>query len=196
MNAAKTERATLDFYPTPAPAVAVLRDWLAAQPHAPGDTDAFLDPAAGDGHIVHAMRDVWGESFWHALEIDGARIGALEDCAENPVAADALFAEWPAAHVVANPPFRLLDDFWEKISRHRERHLVWCAAFTPCAWWHAEKRSRIVRPDYLLALGWRPVFRGQSGPGHKGSQDFVWAVLAPEARPLTVWSRHEKPRAA
>lgn len=195
-NTAKTERDPLDFYPTPLEVTGILRDWLAVHPGAPLPNAEFLDPAAGEGHIVNAMRDVWGESFWHAIEIDPERAEAAEEHAENVITGDALRVEWPAAHAILNPPFSLLDDFWKVASAHREKHGVWVAAFTPVAWWNAEKRSGYVRPDFLISLGWRPVFRRKMGAGHKGSQDFCWSILAPVPQPQTIWMREEKPKRA
>jgi hypothetical protein len=142
------------------------------------------------------MREVWGESFWHAIEIDHARAEVAESHAESVVTANALHTEWPAAHVIMNPPFSLLDEMWKIAAGHRERHGVWVAAFTPVAWWNAEKRASYVRPDYIIALGWRPVFRSKLGAGHKGSQDFAWSILAPVAQPQTLWMREEKPQRA
>lgn len=195
-DTAKTPRDPLDFYPTPLEVTGTFRDWLSLQPGAPGLEDSFLDPAGGEGHIVKAMRDVWGEAFWHAIEIDTARAKSLERVCENVIVGDLRNVKWPAAHVVANPPFSVLDETWQAAARHRAEHGVWCAVFTPVAWWSAEKRRDYVRPDFLLALGWRPVFRRQMGAGHKGSQDFAWAVLSPAAQPNTIWKRFERQRAA
>lgn len=34
---------------------------------------------------------------------------------------------------------------------------------------------------------------GKDGPAHKGSQDFVWSLLAPVPQPFTRWERVKKP---
>lgn len=193
MKKRRTKRDVLDFYPTPPEVTAVLRDWLAAQPNAPEPTASFLDPAAGEGHIVSSMRVKWPASFWHAIEIDPTRAGFAQAVAENVVVGDALREPWPDAHAVMNPPFRRLDDFWLESLAHRALRRKWAAVFTPVAWWNAEKRAHYPRPDFIIALGWRPVFRRQDGPAHKGSQDFAWSVLAPEPQPQTIWMRKEKP---
>ncbi len=190
-----TPRRPLDYYPTPANVTAVLRDWLRDQRGAPLATDRFLDPAAGDGMIVDAMRDVWGESFWHAIEINSAHCDALDGLCEDVTIADATSTAWPCAHVVANPPFALLDRFWCMASEHRAKHCVWVAMLTPVAWWNAESRRAHVRPDHILSLGWRPSFHRKDGPAHKGSQDFCWAVMSPVALPFCEWRRLEKPGA-
>lgn len=103
----KTPRDPLDFYPTPLSVTGVLRDWLAAHPGAPPAGASFLDPAAGEGAIVRSMREVWGGSFWHAIEIDPTRASLAEDVAEDVTTGDALQVEWPCAHVVMNPPVPL-----------------------------------------------------------------------------------------
>lgn len=195
MTRLRTGRRPLDFYPTPHAVTSVLREWLASHPRGPSSADQFLDPSAGDGDIIAAMRDSFGESFWHALEINPAHAGALEMVAESVTIADALTCEWPRAHVVANPPFSLLDAFWPMATAHRDRHAAWCAVLTPVAWWNAEKRAGYTRPDFMIALGWRPSFVAKDGPAHKGTQDFCWSVLAPVAQPACEWSRVEKPRA-
>lgn len=197
VSGAKTRRHPLDFYPTPEPAVAVCRDWLLATDPGIRDRPVFLDPAAGAGAIIRAMREGagLGESFWHAIEMSGSHLDALEDVAEDPVIADALSVPWPPAHVVANPPFGLLDAFWTKAVANRDEVGAWGAIFMPVAWWNAEKRRGYTPPDYKLALGWRPVFRERAGAGHKGSQDFEWAVLAPRRTGRTEWLRLEKPTA-
>ena len=192
-DTARTVRDPLDFYPTPTNVTEVFRGWLASHSDAPSEASTFLDPAAGDGHLIRAMRGVWGASRWTAIEIDPVRANACLAVADKVIIGDALEVDWPAGHVVMNPPFSRLDEFWQVASQHREDHGMWVAALTPVAWWSAEKRRRYVRPDYMIALGWRPSFRSQTGAGHKGSQDFCWSVLAPEPQTQTIWTREEKP---
>lgn len=192
----RTPREAMDFYPTPRDAVAVLANWLADRADGPEIDGSFVDPAAGTGSIVEAMRDRFGESHWTGIEIAESRFVELESVVENPIHGNALDLDWPEAHAIENPPFGLLDEFWRRTSAHRERARVWCAVFTPVAWWNAEKRASYVRPDFIMSLGWRPVFRDKAGPAHKGSQDFAWSILAPKPRHETVWLRVEKPREA
>lgn len=196
MGAGSTPRRPLDFYPTPRPVTWALARWLNTQPGAPGPRDSFLDPAAGTGELIEGMRDgAWGEAHYRAIDIDPSRAAILDEIAEWSTIGDALDAEWHEAHVVENPSFGLLDAFWIKTAEHRARHRVWCAALTPVAWWNAEKRAGYTRPDFMLALGWRPTFHGKTGPAHKGSQDFAWSVLAPTPRRSCEWVRLEKPSA-
>lgn len=196
----KTERDPLDFYPTPEPVTAVLRDWLARQGAGKLPAGSWLDPAAGEGAIIRAMQPLTGERSWYAVELSGPRFETLiadEGLAwRGAFCRDALVFEWPSAHVVENPPFFLLDEFWKKTAAHRAKHGVWCAALTPVAWWHAEKRAAYVRPDYKLALGWRPSFRTAPGAKPKSMQDYEWSVLAPTPMPFTRWERLEKPAGA
>lgn len=191
---AKTIRDPLDFYPTPTNVTWALHLFLETRPDAPGAFDHFLDPAAGMGAIVTAMRlGYWREAFWHCIEIQPELASSCELVAENVIVGNALTAEWPDAHVIVNPPFAYLDDFWKCATAHRANRTTWAAVLTPVAWWNAEKRRDYVKPDYKLALGWRPTFRRKSGPGHKGSQDFEWSILAPHARSITEWIRVERP---
>ncbi len=94
-------------------------------------------------------------------------------------------------HVVANPPFGLLDVFWGKIVSIPG---ICAAVLTPVAWWNAEKRINHRRPDHIIALGWRPVFHPKAGAAHKGSQDFCWSIILPEPQAVTTWERVEKPK--
>lgn len=198
-TAAMTPREALDFYPTPHDVTHVLARWWTEKRPAgevypgPNLIDRFLDPAGGSGAIVEALRDFYPESHFSAIEIAESRFEAIDLMVENPIHGDALAIEWPDAHVVANPPFAMLDQFWQKATRHRSEFRRWCAVFTPVAWWNAEKRAAYERPDYILSLGWRPAFRDKAGPAHKGSQDFCWSLLAPNPEQRTTWQRVEKP---
>jgi len=75
-DTARTVRDPLDFYPTPTNVTEVFRGWLASHIDAPSEASTFLDPAAGDGHLIRAMRGVWGASRWTAIEIDPVRASA------------------------------------------------------------------------------------------------------------------------
>lgn len=197
MTPSKTLRDPLDFYPTPSLVTGVLASWLEGRVGAPRTTGRFLDPAAGDGALIAAFRtsERWREAHWSAIELDPARADACETVAEDVTVGDALNVDWTAgAAVMANPPFRLLDGFWLRALQHRAEHHVWVAMLTPVAWWNAEKRSAYRKPDHLLALGWRPTFRLQNGPAHKGSQDFAWAVLEPIPLSFTTWHHMPKPK--
>lgn len=189
----KTERDPLDFYPTPAPVTAVLRDWLV---HNNGGVLPYtwLDPAAGDGALIRVLCPLVACRI--GIELHLGRAAFLSSVVGRAIHGDALKIEWPHAHVAENPPFSLLDDFWQKTTIHRARWGVWCAALTPVAWWHAEKRASYVRPDYKLALGWRPSFRTAPGAKPKSMQDYEWSVLAPVPQPFTRWERLEKPAGA
>lgn len=188
-----TRRRESDFYPTPENATAVLRDWLVLQRMT---ATHLCDPAAGDGAIIHAMRErqEFAESHWHAIEIDAAHADALEEVAEAVTIADSLCETWQAAAIVVNPPFSQLDAFWLKAAHHRNTIGAWVAMFVPVAWWCAERRRDYTRPDFVLPLGWRPTFHPKEGPAHKGMQDFAWCVLDCLPRTTTVWERLEKPR--
>jgi hypothetical protein len=191
---ARTKREALDYYPTPRIVTHVVARWLVDAGALRGDV-ACLDPAGGVGDLILGVRDVppMATSRWHAIEIDATRARQLEDVADDVIVGDALSVEWPRAMVLSNPPFSLLDAFWLRMAEHCLRHRTWGAMFTPVAWWNAEKRASYRRPDVILNLGWRPSFRPQEGPAHKGSQDFCWSILAPEPRATTHWHRVEKP---
>lgn len=182
----KSARRPLDFYPTPPPVTHALIDTTDGVV----DYTRVLDPAAGDGAL---LREIPAEVRC-AIEIDGAHRAALEEVCtwpSVPLIADATVAQWPAdVTVVANPPFGLLDTFWEKAVHHRDRHRRAACLFMPVAWWSAEKRRAYVEPDLIVQLGWRPVFHlGKAGPAHKGAQDFIWSCLLPEPAETITWIR-------
>lgn len=163
----------------------------------PRPFDLFVDPAAGDGAIIHSWKagGPWARASWVAIEIDESRATALHAIdGTRTIIGNATERDWPPGHVVANPPFRSLDEFWLATADHRARHGVWCAVFGPVPWWSAEKRRDYTRPDHIIQLGWRPVFRPQAGPAHKGAQDFAWWILYPEASSTTTWERVERPQ--
>lgn len=187
----KEPRAEHDFYPTPPDVTHALREWLLAHAGIAAEQE-WLDPAAGNGDLIREMAPI-GAS-WSAIEIDAQRETTLRDVAQTYIC-DALVYGWPVGtHIAANPPFNLLDDFWQRIALHRRQHGVWCAVLTPVAWWHAERRREYVRPDFMLALGWRPSFMQREGKDVRGMQDMVWCVLAPERHDVTTWTRLEKPK--
>jgi len=188
------ERKTLDYYATPPSVSLALRDWMVANTLL-NSNDPFLDPSAGDGAIIRAFRDAsrLSEAHWSAIEIDSSHLGSLQETAHRVFIADALATDWFPANVIANPPFRGLDQFWQKIARHRATYKKWCACLVPTAWWHAQKRREYVRPDFILALGWRPSFLLDGGRPRNGTQDYSWCVLAPREKSITRWERIEKP---
>ena len=190
MNRAPTSsgRRPLDFYPTPHNVTLALLSW--AEPMLTGES-SYLDPAAGDGDIIKAARSLdWcAEAHWSAIEIDEQHGPALENVAENVAIGDALSREWPRASVICNPPFGLLDAFWERACLSGD----FAACLAPVAWLSAERRRASPRPHAVLQLGWRPRFVHQVGAAHKGSQDFAWLVRLPYAPAHALWERLEKP---
>lgn len=159
-TSARTKRDPWDFYPTPDDVTVALVEWLKMRaPLVEGEN--FLDPAAGDGALISAA-SLHLPGNWFGIEIDPTR-AALS----NAQCGDSRGLTWLNAHVLANPPFCYLDDFWPIGSEHR--------------------------PDHVLQLGWRPCFRSKAGPAHKGSQDFMWSILAPNPVKTSTWERLDKP---
>ena len=181
----KTKRASLDFYPTPTPVTRVLHDWLVARDLWSG---RWTDPAAGAGHLMRGMSGV----AWSGIEIDPTRAALARQVAPT-VCGDGLAESWGDAHVAANPPFSLLDEFWSKCVEHRAAARAVCAVFTPVAFWNAEKRADYTSPDCVLNLCWRPTFRDRNGFAHKGMQDFCWSILLPTPATIATWERAKKP---
>lgn len=70
----KTPRRPLDFYPTPPDVTHALALWLEQRFDGAHLDEAWLDPAAGDGDLIEAMRDHHGETHWTALELDHRQV--------------------------------------------------------------------------------------------------------------------------
>jgi len=195
MQGGKTKRYNLDDYPTPKNVGEVVRDFIFSNREVDPVHDFFLEPFVGTGSLVRTFResDTFRETHWTGIEKNEGYYDAASLVCEDVLIGDSLSMEWPPCHIITNPPFCDLDAVWSKCSNHRSQHWKLAAIFMPVAWWSAEKRRHYTRPDVILSLGWRPVFRDKTGPAHKGSQDFIWAVLFEEPSRETLWRRVEKP---
>lgn len=184
-----------DLYPTTPEAAAALD--LAVGPLFRGPV---VDPTAGYGTLLE-----WsGVPFEHrrALDLSDAPEQRVELERRLPrehirVGVDSLHEPWPRGHIVANPPFVLLDAFVERIIREVHDQCVNAAILTPVGFWHAQSRASLRPPSLFLALGWRPNFScGLKPDGSEGSsawQDYVWAVYEPFVE-HTRWRRVERPQ--
>jgi hypothetical protein len=121
----------------------------------------FYEPFAGYGAIVSEFRcsSQFREFRWFGSEINLNYENDLLLVCDDVRIADCFDIEWPDSHIVTNPPFRRLDELWPLCSKHRDRFGKSVSVFMPVAWWNAEKRQAYIRPDIILSLGWRPVFR-------------------------------------
>jgi hypothetical protein len=112
----------LSFWPTPPDIADDLVYWLLQPWHCTGEGVRVLEPSAGDGHLVRAIRDHLPDAHIAAVEPSAARAATLraqrgladeviestlEDYLAN-VAMSAFAGVWQPFHlVVMNPPFTL-----------------------------------------------------------------------------------------
>lgn len=110
----------LSFWPTPDGVADDLVYWLLEPWHGLGDGVRVLEPSAGDGHLIRAIRQHLPQSHVTAVEPSASRAATLRALADVDVVESALEAyqvdvamrafagEWEPFHlVVMNPPFTL-----------------------------------------------------------------------------------------
>lgn len=181
-----TERIEHDYYPTPPDVVEALRRQLRAKlpwvmPDGfPFRQQAFLDPAAGAGTMLHWLEI--DHANRHAIEIRtdlDDMLGRFVAPQQTRTGVDALNIDWPPAHIVCNPPFKLLDAFVRKALNHICDHRTSIAAILmPTQWMQAQRREWFPTPNYFWPLRWRPRFRPGSG---NAMHDVAWAVWQHDA---------------
>jgi predicted RNA methylase len=110
----------LSFWPTPDGVADDLVYWLLEPWHGLGDGVRVLEPSAGDGHLIRAIRERLPQSHITAVEPSASRAATLRALADVDVVESTLEAyqvdaamrafagEWEPFHlVVMNPPFTL-----------------------------------------------------------------------------------------
>jgi hypothetical protein len=133
----------------------------------------IIDPACGFGRIVAA-----GVEAGHA--ITGSDVVRRSPHCTSVV--DFLSSPFPrVSNVVANPPFRLADEFVEMALARATRKV---AMLLPANWDHSEKRGRWIEATplyrvYMLtprpSMPPGPVIEAGEAPGG-GTKDFSWFV--------------------
>jgi trans-aconitate methyltransferase len=115
-----TSDRALSFWPTPADTADDLVYWLLEPWHGNGEGVRVLEPSAGEGHLIHAIRRHLPHAHVTAVEPSPARAATLRrlpniDVVEATledylfdVAMQALAGQWEPFHLaVMNPPFTL-----------------------------------------------------------------------------------------
>ena len=155
-------RADRDFYVTPAWAV------LAIAPHV-RLAGVVVDPCAGDGAILLALRE-----HDPALDVRGIEIDAARATLAGAVCADALAYPWQAGAVVMNPPFALAQAFVERACAST---LGDVAVLMRLGMLAGQKRTAFWRghPADVFVLSRRPSFTG----GGTDSADYAWFLFGP-----------------
>lgn len=162
----------LDHYATPAWCVEVLL------PHLP--RGPVLDPCAGEGAILDAVRDGWGDVPCFGIEADEGRAATLREKGYSCIHWDGLTTDWPPEYplVIMNPPYLLAEAF----VRHALEHAAavgggTVAALLRLAFLEGQARSSFHRdhPADVLALSRRPSFTG----GGTDATAYAWFIWAP-----------------
>jgi len=161
------ERRTDDFYATPAWCVEALLPKL--RPFA-----SVLDPSAGRGAILDAVREWESGAATCGFELDRRRAGECAGAGHYVYCADALAVPWPCTDVIVmNPPFSFLMEFIEEAlgQKHNETEV---ACLLRLGFLAGQKRRDFWRanPADMWVLSRRPSFTGKG----TDSADYCWAV--------------------
>ena len=180
-------RRPLDFYPTPPDVVRAVERWLDRSIHPVGGT--WIDPAAGAGALLSGVRRF--ASRLVAYELDDGRRELLAEIADEVTIGDALAIErWDRGHVIANPPYNVLEAFVERIVRHCRKTESLGLVLTRLQWLDdGEDRHKRFRPDAVLRMPWRVSF---TGDGKTEATTHAWLVympasMAPPLRTSLEW---------
>ena len=173
-----TRRAADDVYPTPSWCVQRFLEHV----DLPGGL--WLDPCAGDGAIIRAVRPLYPDVVWSAVEIRDECFGKLayEVSGERVQLGDFLtikLLEAPRV-VIGNPPYSLAQEFVARAMEVSDvaaflLRLNFLASAKRAAW------GRESTPD-VYVLPNRPSFTG----GRTDSCEYAWFV----------WRRKELPRSS
>lgn len=190
-----------DLYPTSSDACVAIGRWLADNHPERYNSGTWLDPTAGFGTLLEWSGIDHERRIAMELSRDEFQLSELRKRVAPhrlTVGVDSLSTPWPESDgILANYPFVVLNGLIERtIQAHLDTGAI-AALFTPCAFWHAQGRSDMRKPDVLLALGWRPNssagFRKDGTSGASPAQDYYWVIYDGTRHPKTEWIRIERP---
>lgn len=173
-----TVRREADYYPTDPRETAKVYHWLRRHDYV-DRRSAVIDPCAGEGAILRALREQGHEGFLRGLELrvecepELAKVDRVGLGCELRVGVDSLNPNrgpadraWRYETVITNPPFSLAREFvdaWAKPSSL-------AAMLLPLSLLGSEERAEwwtTVRPAHVLVLSQRPSFvavcKGRAG---------------------------------
>ena len=162
-------RVAFDVYPTPAWCVHRLLEEV----ELPGGH--WCEPAAGDGAIIRAVRDVRRDVTWSALELRSECQAALVKEGAEVQIGDALESPWQLRPelltlVITNPPYALAEAF---LARALEASTS-VALLLRLDFLGSERRSGLFRrvPPDIHVLPNRPSFVA----GRTDASEYAWFV--------------------
>ena len=190
-------RRHLDFYPTPPDAARALIEhmrtacpWMLGEgiPASQEARHRWLDPAAGCGALLREIKPHVGETI--ALEMDGPRAALAGQVADVSKACDSLAEPWPPSCVIANPPFNMLEEFAEKITRHVEQHGTYAAVLVRVQWLDdGQDRHKRFRPSQIWRMPWRIKFIN----GASDATTHAWLIYGEQSSQCRVtWLERPK----
>jgi len=157
-NSSINSRRKLDFYATPVDVTHALMGFL----DLPKQT--IWEPACGDGAMSTVLESYGHKVISSDIRDSGYGIKDTDFLAES-IICDA---------IITNPPFAISAEF---IS-HALSQAKTVAMVFKSQYWHAKKRTPLFRdnpPAYILALNWRPDFRGGE-LGGSPTMEVLWTV--------------------
>lgn len=161
-NNATGKRRALDFYPTPPDATHALMRFLKRYLKTPC---TIWEPACGDGSMSNVL-----EQYGHSVissDIQHTGYGEGEvDFLKNRKECDA---------IITNPPFKESAEFIQHALSITDTVVM----LLKSQYWHAKKRYGLFcdhPPAYILALTWRPDFRGTGG---SPTMEVLWNIWLP-----------------
>ena len=169
-----TKRNESDFYETPQDAIhALLDNYLVTH----SKTDAILEPSAGNGAIIKALRKYGYDNYIHAIEIRKEERSTLKRLADTATTEDFFETDktifWDV--IIGNPPFSLAQEFIEhslKLLNPGGRLIFllrtnFLESQKRFEWW----QDKI--PTRLYVLSKRPSFTGK-GTDATSYSWFIW----------------------
>ena len=174
-------RIPLDFYRTP--------EWLveALVPHLPYD-DTVLDPACGDGAILHVLSAHYDKTV--GIDVDAERLERCA-CSEKHLGNALEMGSLPdVGLVVMNPPYQFAMDF---VQHHVERY-PFVAALLRLGFLAGQRRAPWLRknPCDVLVTPRRPSFAF----GATDASDYAWFLWGPSTNgKITILETETKGKA-
>ena len=152
------KRRELDFYPTPAEVTHALMKFLSLEPC------LIHEPACGDGAMSEVLKQYGHDVMSSDIRETGYGQGGV----------DFLLSDGDYDAIITNPPFKISEEF----VRHAIPQARVVAMVLKSQYWHALKRMPLFQefpPAYVLALTWRPDFRGGE-LGGSPTMEVLWTV--------------------
>lgn len=176
MSVGRVKGDALDRYDTPR---SVVDDFLAAWPY--GDPEFVVEPAAGSGRIIDAVKYRWPRAGVVGFDIDPRRDDIIRkdwlDLLGRSTAAGA------PDLIITNPPFRLAEQFLRTSMGQTSAHV---ALLLRAGFLESARRASLLAefpPMAVYFLRSRPRFTGPNTKGGTDTAMYAWFVWLRDHRP-------------